>query len=45
MQASVIMASFVYNAAMRDQRMPRKALPKDEPAVSPVRGTQEAQKP
>ena len=27
-QASVIMASFVYNAAMRDQMIPRKALPK-----------------
>ncbi len=27
MQASVIMASFVYNAAMRDEMIPRKALP------------------
>jgi hypothetical protein len=27
-QASVIMASFVYNAAMRDEMIPRKALPK-----------------
>ncbi|KUG09594.1 M28 family metallopeptidase [Solirubrum puertoriconensis] len=26
-QASVIVASFVYNAAMRDQKLPRKALP------------------
>jgi Zn-dependent M28 family amino/carboxypeptidase len=29
MQASVILASFLYNAAMRDEMMPRKALPKD----------------
>lgn len=28
MQASVIMASFLYNAAMRDERLPRKPLPK-----------------
>jgi carboxypeptidase Q len=27
MQASVIVASFVYNAAMRDEKLPRKALP------------------
>lgn len=27
-QASVIMASFVYNAAMRDEKLPRKELPK-----------------
>jgi Zn-dependent M28 family amino/carboxypeptidase len=26
-QASVVVASFVYNAAMRDQKLPRKALP------------------
>jgi len=26
-QAAVIMASFVYNTAMRDQKLPRKALP------------------
>ncbi len=26
-QASVIVASFVYNAAMRDQKLPRKPLP------------------
>jgi len=31
-QASVIMASFVYNAAMRDEKMPRKALPKVNPS-------------
>jgi carboxypeptidase Q len=29
MQASVILASFLYNAAMRDQMLPRKPLPKD----------------
>ena len=29
MQASVILASFLYNAAMRDEMMPRKPLPKD----------------
>jgi Zn-dependent M28 family amino/carboxypeptidase len=27
MQASVVMASFLYNAAMRDERLPRKPLP------------------
>ncbi len=30
MQASVIMASFVYNAAMRDEMIPRKKLPKPQ---------------
>jgi hypothetical protein len=29
MQASVILASFLYSAAMRDEIMPRKPLPKD----------------
>ncbi|ABF41941.1 peptidase M28 [Candidatus Koribacter versatilis Ellin345] len=29
MQASVVLASFIYNAAMRDDMMPRKPLPKD----------------
>lgn len=28
MQASVIMASFVYHTAMRNEKLPRKALPK-----------------
>jgi len=32
MQASVVMASFVYNTAMRDEKLPRKALPKPQPA-------------
>lgn len=30
MQASVIMASFVYHTAMRDEKLPRKPLPKVE---------------
>src|SRR5262249_29542197 len=30
MQASAIMASFVYNAAMRDEMLPRKPLPKPQ---------------
>ncbi len=30
MQASVIMASFVYHTAMRDEKLPRKPLPKPE---------------
>ncbi len=29
-QASVIMASFLYNAAMRDEKIPRKPMPKAE---------------
>jgi carboxypeptidase Q len=32
MQASAIMASFVYNAAMREEMLPRKPLPKAQPA-------------
>ena len=31
MQASVILASFAYDAAMRDGMFPRKPMPKDEP--------------
>jgi carboxypeptidase Q len=31
MQAAVIMASFAYHAAMRDTKIPRKALPKPKP--------------
>ncbi len=30
-QASVIMAAFAYNAAMRDEKFPRKPMPKPEP--------------
>lgn len=39
MQSSVIMAAFVYNAAMRPEMFPRKPLPKDAspaPAVAPA---------
>jgi hypothetical protein len=31
MQASAIMASFVYHTAMRDEKLPRKPLPKPQP--------------
>ncbi|MBI4908028.1 MAG: M20/M25/M40 family metallo-hydrolase [Acidobacteria bacterium] len=31
MQASAVMASFVYNTAMRDEMLPRKPLPKPQP--------------
>ncbi len=34
MQASVIIASFVYNTAMRDEKMPRKPLPKVNPSTT-----------
>ena len=40
MQMSVIMATFVYNAAQRDEKLPRKQLPKDE-----ARGQQRASSP
>jgi carboxypeptidase Q len=36
MQASAVMASFVYNAAMRDQMFPRKPLAKSDIPVAPV---------
>jgi carboxypeptidase Q len=37
MQASVVMASFVYHAAMREDRFPRKPLPRDpSPPPSPT---------
>jgi Zn-dependent M28 family amino/carboxypeptidase len=48
MQASVIMAAFAYNAAMRDAMLPRKPLPTEEtaaqsewaaPATTPKRGS------
>lgn len=35
MQASVVLASFVYHAAMRDSMLPRKALPREEPPTPP----------
>lgn len=34
-QASVIMASFVYHTAMRDEKLPRKALPQPQPPRRP----------
>jgi carboxypeptidase Q len=34
MQAAVIMASFVYNTAMRDEMLPRKPLPKVNPSAN-----------
>ncbi len=42
MQASVIMATFAYNASVRDGMMPRKPMPKDEPAQT---GTKKAEAP
>jgi Zn-dependent M28 family amino/carboxypeptidase len=38
MQASVIMASFVYNAAMRDAMFPRKPMPRESPAPTTEAG-------
>ncbi len=35
MQASVILASFLYNAAMRDEMLPRKEMPKDTKMEEP----------
>ncbi len=36
MQAAVILAAYVYDAAMRDTMLPRKPLPKPAPAASPA---------
>jgi carboxypeptidase Q len=36
MQASVVIATFVYQAAMRDGMLPRKPMPKDEPPATPT---------
>ncbi len=36
MQASVVFATFVWNAAMRDAKLPRKPMPKDEPRPTPA---------
>jgi carboxypeptidase Q len=41
MQAAVVLASFVYEAAMRDQMLPRKPLPKEQPR-QPERQSQTA---
>jgi hypothetical protein len=34
-QAATIVAAFVYNAAQRDEKLPRKELPKPRPANAP----------
>jgi Zn-dependent M28 family amino/carboxypeptidase len=34
-QASVIMASFLYHAATRDEKLPRKPMPKEKEKASP----------
>ena len=44
MQASAIMASFVYDAAMRDQMLPRKPLPQPEPKREAPKDADEAEK-
>jgi len=36
MQAAVILAAYVYDAAMRDNMLPRKPLPKPAPAAPPA---------
>jgi len=36
MQAAVILAAYVYDAAMRDNMLPRKPLPKPAPAATPA---------
>ncbi len=36
-QAAVIMAAFVYNTAMRDQKLPRKTMPVPQPAPPQTR--------
>ncbi len=45
MQASVIMASFVYHTAMRDEKLPRKALPAPRPPRVPRGETRAASTP
>ena len=35
MQASAVIASFVYHAANRAEKLPRKPLPKKQPKVKP----------
>ena len=48
MQASVILAAFLYDAAMRDDMMPRKSLPKDsqmeQAKVEPAKDVKPAKK-
>ena len=40
MKNAVIVASFVYHAANRDAKLPRKPLPKPQPAQQQNRSTQ-----
>ena len=40
-QASVIVASFVYHAAMRDERFPRKPMPQEPPEPPKKAGDEE----
>jgi Zn-dependent M28 family amino/carboxypeptidase len=42
MQASVVMASFLYNAAMRPEPLPRKPMPREAPAPKKKAGEEEA---
>ena len=35
MQNAIIIATFAYHAAKRDQPLPRKPLPKPQPATTP----------
>ncbi|HUG53365.1 MAG TPA: M20/M25/M40 family metallo-hydrolase [Vicinamibacteria bacterium] len=39
MQASVVLASFAYHAAMRPERLPRRPLPRPSPSPPPARTT------
>ena len=36
MQASVVLATFIWQAAMRDAKIPRKPMPKEEPRPTPT---------
>ncbi len=45
MQASVVMAAFVYQAANRDELLPRKAIPPDPPAEERKPGEGRPEKP
>jgi carboxypeptidase Q len=40
-QASVLMAAFLYDAAMRPEPLPRKPLPQEPPKKQPVEGNKE----
>lgn len=45
MQAAAVIASFVYNTAMRDEMIPRKPLPKPHPSMFDAPGTPAPAKP